>query len=96
MPNLYLGGRVGEIILWFIFPGLTIFGFHWTQSLMKVDINIENFSINDVSTELEVYLNLTLGKLFYCLGFLWIFYMCSTGRAGILDIKDVFDNLSDN
>ena len=49
---------------------------------MKSDINVETFTINDVSTELEVYLNLTFGKVFYCLGFLWLFYMCCTGRAG--------------
>lgn len=82
-PNLYLGGRVGQTILWFVFPGLTFWGFHWTQQLMKSDVNIETFAINDASTELEVYLNLTFGKLFYCLGFLWVFYMCCTGRAGI-------------
>ncbi len=82
MPNLYLGGKVVESILWVIFPSLSFLGFHWTQKLMKTNIDMDSFAINDVSSELEIYLNLTLGKLLFCSGFLWIFYMCSSGRGG--------------
>ncbi len=81
-PNLYLGGKVVESVLWVIFPSLSVFGFHWTQKLMKTNIDMDSFTINDVSSEVEIYLNLTLGKLLFCSGFLWIFYMCSSGRGG--------------
>ncbi|CAG2100366.1 unnamed protein product, partial [Medioppia subpectinata] len=58
-PAINFGGRICQTILWIIFPALTVWSFHWTQQLMKSDISVETFTINEVSTELEVYLNLT-------------------------------------
>ncbi len=81
MPNLYLCKKVVKSILWVIFPSLSFLGFHWTKELMKTKIDMNSFTINDVSSELEIYFNLTLGKLLFCSGFIWILYMYGSGRG---------------
>ncbi|KPM07579.1 hypothetical protein QR98_0060760 [Sarcoptes scabiei] len=76
-PNLYLGGRFGESLLSIIFLTLTFYGFVWTGEMLSSKSNFFE-TINESRTNLEIFLNVSVGKLMFCSGFLWIFYFCCT------------------
>lgn len=82
-PNLPLGGRIGETVLGVVFVGLSAVGFQWTQAMLKSKAASGDFANFIVSgqpstSRLEIYLNITIGKLMFVIGFLWLFYYCCT------------------
>lgn len=80
-PKVYLGGAFGETLLSIVFVGLSALGFYWTQDMLKSSSDIVSLPNGN---SIEVYLNVTVGKLMFCAGFLWIFYLCCTNRSGKL------------
>nr|XP_027195328.1 uncharacterized protein LOC113789928 [Dermatophagoides pteronyssinus] len=78
-PKIYLGGKIGECILTIVFVTLSIVGFQWTHTLHKTPSNLAKLLTTSAS-DLEIYLNITIGKLLWCSGFMWIFYLCCTKR----------------
>lgn len=82
-PKIYLGGWFGETALTVVFVGLSALGFYWTQDMLKSNTDLTALATgNGAKSTLEVYLNVSLGKLMFCAGFLWIFYLCCTNRSG--------------
>lgn len=84
-PNMPLGGTLGELLLASSFVGLSALGFYWTQDLIRsapIDPS-KGFDQMPVVSNLEIYLNITAGKLMFCSGFLCIFYFCCTKRLGM-------------
>ncbi len=94
-PKIYLGGSIGETILSVVFVGLSCLGFYWTQDMLKSPESPSGGSeggsgagglaaaaLSPGSSDLEVYLNVSFGKLMFVAGFLWIFYLCCTNRSG--------------
>lgn len=82
-PKLNLGGWLGEVVLTIIFTCCTLFGFYWTQDLLKSNSELTSLIAPPPLSkyhEYEIYLNLTVGKMLWCVGFLWWYYICCTGR----------------
>lgn len=79
-PNIPLGGRVGEFLLTVSFTMMSVLGFYWTQNMLKSSDTVS--SLDHSGSTFEVYLNITVGKLMFCSGFLWFFYYCCTKRWG--------------
>ncbi|KAH9389312.1 hypothetical protein TYRP_008673, partial [Tyrophagus putrescentiae] len=97
-PKIYLGGSIGETILSVVFVGLSCLGFYWTQDMLKSPESPSGGSeggsgagglaaaaLSPGSSDLEVYLNVSFGKLMFVAGFLWIFYLCCTNRSAWLN-----------
>ncbi|OTF70930.1 hypothetical protein BLA29_006964 [Euroglyphus maynei] len=78
-PKIYLGGRIGEFILTIVFITISFVGFQWTHTLHRTPSNMITLLTKSASN-LEIYLNITVGKLLWCSGFMWIFYLCCTKR----------------
>lgn len=88
-PRIYLGGVFGETILSVVFVGLSAFGFYWTQDMLRLPEGgseevggLATTFLSDGPSDIEVYLNVSIGKLMFVAGFLWIFYLCCTDRSG--------------
>lgn len=82
-PNLPLGGRIGEIVLNVVFVGLSVIGFDWTQTMLKSNVGGGDLASLLISRQpstsrLEIFLNISVGKLMFVIGFLWLFYYCCT------------------
>ncbi|KAH9511887.1 hypothetical protein DERF_010311 [Dermatophagoides farinae] len=78
-PKIYFGGRIGECILTIVFIIMSIVGFQWTYTLHTAPSDLFTLLTKSAS-DLEIYLNITIGKLLWCSGFMWIFYICCTKR----------------
>lgn len=91
-PRIYLGGAVGETVLSVVFVGLSVFGFYWTQDMLRLPEagaeggvsggGLAATVLSPGPSDIEVYLNVSVGKLMFVAGFLWIFYLCCTDRSG--------------
>lgn len=67
-PNLYLGGKWAEILLWILCPAITIASVVWS----------EQFDILEQNSMLFI----GFSRIFWSLGFVWIFYYCCTHSCG--------------
>lgn len=74
-PNVYLGGRVGELFLWLASIGSTFGVMWWQKDFIDFDYKYEGL----FGYEAHVYY--LFHKLLYLSGFVWLFYACATGRA---------------
>jgi hypothetical protein len=72
-PNLYLGGRIGELFIWVVSWGLTFWSMWWHRDWLKTD-----YIIGDTN----LFLWMLFGKLCFVSGWAWTIYACSTGRGG--------------
>lgn len=99
-PDLYFGGIIGELLLTIVFIGLSFLGYHWTQSMTKSTNDWLSMLTSETISTWEIYLNISIGKLMFCAGFMWIFYLCCSNRHRtlnkVLNIKQMqpFYNLS--
>ncbi|XP_054166931.1 nose resistant to fluoxetine protein 6-like [Oppia nitens] len=75
-PNLYLGGRIGETMIWLITWTLTFASIYWTNLFAH-----KYFKFS--SQHLFIYLLLV--KHMYSIGWFWAFYACATGRADFIN-----------
>ena len=73
-PDLYLGGRIGELFLWITCTALTIISMFWINNFWDPYYPL---------TETEVLLFLALAKIMYLCGWFWMIYACATGRGGM-------------
>ena len=73
-PNLYFGGRVGETILWITCTTSSFASIYWINHFYDVYYPL---------TTTETLLMMAFSKPLYLLGWVWLFYACSTGRGGI-------------
>ncbi|CAG2180159.1 unnamed protein product, partial [Oppiella nova] len=71
-PNLYFGGRVGETILWITCTTSTFAAIYWINHFYDVYYPL---------TTTETLLMMAFSKPLYLLGWVWLFYACSTGRG---------------
>ena len=99
-PKLWLGGRIGQIILSALFIGSTVFSFLWTESMLRGGVELGDLITGPkeptFESKMEVYLNVTVGKVMFVSGFLWLFYLCCTNRASkffYFNIITIFVNL---
>jgi hypothetical protein len=72
-PNLYFGGRIGELLLWTISWFLTFFAIYWNKDLYNPYNNLSQ-------TELLSWI--AFSKLCYLCGWFFLLYFCATGRGG--------------
>ena len=72
-PNLYFGGRIGELFLWVFSWWLTFYSMWWTRDWT---------SLSYVVDETELYIWQMFGKLMFIAGWSWLLYACGTGRGG--------------
>jgi hypothetical protein len=70
-PNVYLGGKLVETIIWIISWSMSLWAFLWT----------EDWYVNPPSA-LHMILFNSVGKLVWISGWAWTVFACSTGRAG--------------
>ena len=73
-PNLYFGGRIGELFLWVVSSSLTLYSILWSNQFWKPYYHL---------TKTEVILFLAFCKLMYLCGWFWMIYACATGRGGM-------------
>ena len=76
-PNVYLGGKVGETMIWCVTWSMTIFSLIWHNNFWEKE-----------PTQLNLHLYLAFGKLFWISGWAWLVFACSTGRAGKLNERE--------
>lgn len=99
-PDLYFGGIFGELVLTIVFIGLSLLGFQWTANITKSSGDLFTILTRDTISTWEIYLNISIGKLMFCSGFMWIFYISASNRYqalnNLLNIKQMqpFYNLS--
>ncbi len=74
-PNLYFGGRFGELFIWIISWSLTSFAFYWNKDLYN--------PYNDL-TQTQILLWIAFSKLCYLSGWFFLLYFCTTGRGGLV------------
>ncbi len=67
-PNIYLGGKWAEILLWILCPAITIASVVWS----------EQFDILEQNSMLFI----AFSRILWLLGFVWIFYYCCTHSCG--------------
>jgi hypothetical protein len=70
-PNVYLGGKIGESIIWIVTGIMSSWAFYWHS----------NWLIEPPSS-INIILWNGFGKLLWVSGVAWIIFACSTGRAG--------------
>ncbi|XP_054166927.1 nose resistant to fluoxetine protein 6-like [Oppia nitens] len=75
-PNLYLGGRIGETLLWLTTWTLTMGSLYWTNLLLHKYYTHSNE---------EIFLFISLSKYMYTIGWFWAFYACATDRADFIN-----------
>ena len=75
-PTIYLGGKVGEVLIWIttIFTSLSLL--YWQRNFLLPGYCFE--ALNG----LEVYVYIVFHKLLYLSSFSWLIYACCTGRGG--------------
>ncbi|CAG2168595.1 unnamed protein product [Oppiella nova] len=71
-PNLYFGGRVGETILWITCTTSSFAAIYWINHFYDIYYPL---------TTTETLLMMAFSKPLYLLGWVWLFYACSTGRG---------------
>ena len=74
-PDLYLGGRIGETILWIVCPVISFMTMYWIHKLYDYEYPM---------TSLEMLMFLAFSKISFLVAWLWLFYACATGRGGII------------
>ena len=74
-PDLYFGGRIGEMFVWLTTASLTFYSMYWLHEFADPHYAV---------TKTEILLYLTFSKLMYLCGWFWFFYACATGRGGII------------
>jgi hypothetical protein len=74
-PNLYFGGRIGELLLWTISWFFTFFAIYWNKDLFNPYNNL---------SQTELFSWIAFSKLCYLSGWFFLLYFCTTGRGGFL------------
>ena len=72
-PKAYLGGRVGELVIWLLTWGTTLLSQYWFAHFWITDYHI---------SYVESLTFLALGRILYLNGYFWLIYACATGRGG--------------
>jgi hypothetical protein len=75
-PNIYLGGKIGESIIWIICGSMSVWAYFWHS----------NWFVEEPS-QMNMFLHMAFGKLMWVAGLGWIIFACSTGRAGKLQFN---------
>ena len=73
-PDLYFGGRIGELFLWLTSFSLTLYSLYWVNDMW--------YPYYVLKTN-EIVLFLAFCKLMYLCGWFWMIYACTTGRGGM-------------
>jgi len=74
-PDLYFGGRIGELFIWIVSWSMTVWGLLWHRNYYNPDYEFGKY---------EVLLWQAFSKYFYCAGWFWTIYACTTGRGGLI------------
>jgi hypothetical protein len=72
-PNIYLGGKKVEILLWFIAISVIPLTYIWNNTF---------WSLTEVPSEVSILLWYSLGRTIWTFAFGWFYFACSTGRGG--------------
>ena len=76
-PNIYLGGRIGETLIWIGTILMTVSMLYWQRNFMVPGYPYE--ALNG----LELPLYLLSHKIIYLSSFAWLIFACVTGRGGL-------------
>ena len=77
-PNVYLGGRMGELPIWLITWSMTTYAIFWHRDYY----NFAEYTV----TEWDVINWIAYSKVCYAAGWFWAFYALTTGRGGLCHI----------
>ena len=76
-PNVYLGGRISEVLIWSTSWSLTIYALFWHKNYF----NYTKYTV----TQKQMYNWIIFSKLCYAVGWSWALYAMCTQRAGMFD-----------
>ena len=76
-PNIYLGGRIGELFIWITTAFISFGLMYWQRNFVVANYPFEALN----GYELHIYL--LVHKLIYLPWFAWLIFACCTGRGGL-------------